>query len=73
MGQYLQEDTFFQALVDEVYVNPFGEFEITPKTGGHVIAFGGIEDMEGKFEKLLVFYREGLKENGWKKYKTINI
>lgn len=73
MGQYLQNDSFFQALVDEIYVNPYGEFEIMPKTVGHVIAFGGIEDMEGKFDKLLVFYREGLKENGWKKYKTINI
>jgi len=73
MGQYLQEDSFFQALVDEVYVNPYGEFEIMPKTGGHVVAFGGIEDMEGKFDKLLAFYQKGLKENGWKKYKTINI
>lgn len=73
MGKYLTEDEFFQALVDEINVNPYGEFEITPKTGGHIIVFGGIEDMEGKFDKLLAFYKTALKEKGWKKYKTINI
>ncbi|MEI6574661.1 MAG: hypothetical protein WCO63_00620 [Bacteroidota bacterium] len=73
LGQYLQEDEFFQALAEEIYVNPYGEFEILPKTGGHVIVFGGVEDMEAKFDKLLTFYKEALNEKGWKKYKTINI
>jgi cell division protein FtsQ len=73
MGNYLKEDEFLQAFVEEIYVNQYGEFEITPKTADHTIIFGGIEDMEGKFDKLLVFYREALKEKGWKMYKTVNI
>jgi cell division protein FtsQ len=73
MGNYIKEDEFLQAFVEEIYVNQYGEFEILPKTTGHIVIFGGIEDMEGKFENLMAFYKEALKEKGWKKYKIVNV
>lgn len=73
LGNYIKDDEFLQAFVEEIYVNHFGEFEIIPKTTGHIIIFGGIEDMEGKFDNLKAFYTQALKEKGWKKYKIINI
>jgi hypothetical protein len=47
-------------------VLPSGELELYTKLGYHTIAFGRADDtMKEKFEKLKVFYREGLTKAGW--------
>jgi hypothetical protein len=46
---------------------------LVPKFGNHTILFGKVDDMEIKFEKLLVFYREALNKVGWNKYKVLDI
>jgi cell division protein FtsQ len=35
--------------------------------------FGTGDDIEIKFEKLMLFYKEGLSRVGWDKYSTINL
>jgi cell division protein FtsQ len=54
-------------------VNKNTEFELVPKVGRHIIVFGDIDNMEKKFDKLIVFYKEGLNKTGWDKYKIINL
>ncbi|MBS1613249.1 MAG: hypothetical protein JST49_10540 [Bacteroidetes bacterium] len=72
--QYVRQDEFLDAMIDQIYVKENGEFELMPKTGGHVIMFGnGTKDIEQKFNRLKTFYREGLNKIGWTKYKTINL
>ena len=72
--QYVKQDEFLDAMIDQIYVKENGEFELMPKTGGHVIVFGnGTRDIEQKFNRLKVFYKEGLNKIGWTKYKTINL
>jgi cell division protein FtsQ len=73
LSLYIQKDKFLKALIDQIYVDPAGEFELIPRIGNQVILFGNAEDMDDKFEKLMVFYRKGLSKTGWNKYKIINI
>jgi len=72
--QFVEKDTFLNAVVDQIEVKENGEFDIIPKINGHIIRFGAAnENMKEKFERLKVFYKEGLAKVGWDKYKTIDL
>jgi cell division protein FtsQ len=71
--EFIANDEFLKAWVDQIYVTRTGEFELVPRNGVHTIEFGRAEDIENKFEKLMKFYKDGLAHVGWGSYKKINI
>ena len=74
LTRYMEKDSLIGSLIDHIYVLPSGELELYTKLGYHTIAFGRADDtMKEKFEKLKVFYREGLTKVGWDKYSIINL
>lgn len=73
MINYVRQDTFLIAQVEQIYVDKFQEFTLIPKVGNHKIIFGKLEDMEGKFRRLKIFYREALPYQGWRRYRQINL
>ena len=73
MAHYITKDTFWLAQVEQVVITGDRRFEIIPKLGDHVIEFGEGTDVEKKFNKLMIFYREGLSKVGWNTYTRINI
>jgi cell division protein FtsQ len=73
IAQYLQRDTFFNAQIEQIYLNKNKDIELVPMVGSHLIIFGDAENMQEKFEKLLIFYKQGLSVEGWDKYDTINL
>jgi cell division protein FtsQ len=73
LSMYIIKDPFLKALIDEIYVNKNGEMELIPKFTNQVILFGGIENIEEKFNRLRIFYKQGLNITGWSKYNVINI
>lgn len=74
LTQYIRKDEFLNALVDQIYVNENGEMDVLPKVSGHIIHFGKAdENMKEKFERLKIFYNEGLRKVGWNKYKAIDL
>ena len=46
---------------------------MVPRIGPHIIILGSIDNYEAKFEKLWLFYTEGLKNVGWNQYLKINL
>ena len=71
---FVRKDEFLNALVDQVYVLESGEMEVIPKVGGQTIRFGAVdENLAEKFDRLKIFYNEGLRKVGWDKYKTIDL
>lgn len=73
LGNYIMEEPFWSAQIEQVVITPGREFEIIPKLGDHVIAFGEGIDVDKKFSKLLAFYKEGLNRVGWNNYARINV
>ena len=73
LALYINRDRFLKAEIDQIFVTPNHEFELIPKVGNHIIMLGGIDDLDGKFKKLLAFYKQGLNFIGWNKYNYINI
>ena len=73
LSTYITEDKFLKSQIEQIYVDPNGEFELIPRIGNHIILVGGAENLEDKFERLFVFYKYGLSKTGWSKYNIINI
>jgi len=73
LASFIDRNSFWNAYIDYIHVLPSGKFELSPKNGAHVIEFGEKEKMEEKFEKLEVFYKNGMTAYGWEEYKKINV
>jgi cell division protein FtsQ len=73
LAKFIDENEFWKAQIQQIFITPEHEFELIPAVGKHKIAFGNIEGMKEKFDKLMLFYKEGLSKTGWNKYREINL
>jgi len=73
IASYVDKQTFWKAQIEQIFVTRDNEFILIPKIGNHQIIFGDANNLETKFEKLFVFYKEGLRRVGWNKYKSIDV
>ena len=73
LSQYIDQDTFLNAQIEQIYVNAQQEIELIPRVGNHKIILGSTVDLEEKFHKLYIFYTRGLNKTGWNNYSTINL
>ena len=74
ISNFISKDTLLNSLVQQIYINQKKEFEFLPAIGEQKIIFGKCENIENKFEKLKVFYKEGLNSiDGWNDYTLIDL
>ena len=73
IATYVDKDAFWKAQIEQIFVTVESDIVLIPKVGDHQIIFGDAQNMEEKFNKLMLFYNEGLTKVGWNKYKTINL
>jgi len=74
IADYIQKDKYRKSLIGQIYVNSSKEFELIPSVGTFRIVLGDASELEEKFNKLLLFYREGLRNTGaWNEYSVINL
>ncbi len=70
---YMNQSDFWNAEVQQLYVNESGDIEMIPRVGNHTVVIGDDNDLKEKFRKLFVFYTDGLSKKGWDHYRTINL
>ncbi len=70
---FINNDSFWSAQIDQIYVNAVGELSMIPRVGEQIILFGEPEDFKIKFRNLKALYTEGFKDGGWSIYKSINV
>ncbi len=73
MAKAIEEDEFLKALIEQIYIEKNEEIILIPKVGNQEIIFGKAEDIKTKFEKLKLFYTNGINPNNLNLYKTINL
>jgi cell division protein FtsQ len=73
VSMVLQQDSFCNALIEQIDITTQHQFEMVPKVGNTLIAFGNADDAGTKFEKLKLFYKNILVKTGWQKYSSINV
>ncbi|TSA39171.1 MAG: hypothetical protein D4R64_00515 [Porphyromonadaceae bacterium] len=69
----IRDQAFFDALIEEININPDHTLEIIPRVGDQRIFFGDAGNYEWKLTKLKVFYEKGLPNVGWGRYSRIDL
>jgi cell division protein FtsQ len=70
---YIDDDDFWSAQIDQVYIDRNDEIDLIPRAGSQVVHLGTAENLEGKLRNLEAFYEQVLPEVGWNKYSVINL
>ncbi len=73
MTQYIYAHRFWNAQIEQIYVNENHEIELTPRVGGQTILMGRVDDYEGKFDNLMQIYRQVFSHTGWSRYDTVSL
>ncbi len=73
ISELIAADPFWMAQVEQVDYTPQKTFELSPQIGDHVIVLGDGYNLEQKFRKLYIFYKEVLAKVGWNTYSIINV
>ena len=70
---FIKNDPFWMSQVAQVDITPERNFEMIPVVGNHIVELGDAENIEQKFHRLFVFYKDVLSKTGFDKYKTIDV
>ncbi|MGZ8554177.1 MAG: cell division protein FtsQ/DivIB [Chitinophagaceae bacterium] len=77
-AQFISSDSFWSSQVAQIHVTPSDadgswEFEMVPVIGNHIVKLGNGENIDRKFNRLFIFYKQVLARSGFDKYKTVDV
>lgn len=70
---FINKNPFWTAQVSQIDINAGGEFEMIPVVGNHTVKLGRGDNIEAKFNRLFVFYKNILSKTGFDKYRIIDV
>jgi cell division protein FtsQ len=70
---FINNDPFWVSQVSQIDITPDRQFEMVPVVGNHLVKLGTAENIEKKFNRLFVFYKNVLSHAGFDKYRTIDV
>ncbi|SMO54255.1 cell division protein FtsQ [Saccharicrinis carchari] len=73
LARYIKANEFWDAQIEQVYVESNGEFTLAPRVGDQIIYMGKLDDFARKMEKLYALYTKGLHPREWNNYSKINL
>jgi len=73
LSEFIGNDKFWMAQIEQVNISTDGTFELIPKLGNQIIRFGNLDNYEQKFNKLLAFYKQVQTRIGWNRYSIIDL
>lgn len=68
----IRGDDFWKAQITELEIDKKGKVVFYPQIGDERIEFGKADNLEAKFKKLKIFYKEIIPRVGWNKYNRVN-
>lgn len=71
--EYIYQDEFWKAQVAEIEVNKEGELTLYTQVSKQYVEFGKPDDLEAKFNKLRIFYKDILPQKGWNNYVKVSL
>lgn len=66
-------DPFYEALIEQIYVERDGQIYLAPKVGDQKILVGDARELVQKLKKLKIFMKEGLAYEGWQTCEMIDL
>lgn len=70
---YILNDSFWMAQVAQIDITEQRTFEMLPMLGNHTVLLGDGSNIDKKFHRLLVFYKEILSKAGLDKYPELDL
>lgn len=70
---FIEQDKFWSAQIASLELNRKKEIKMHQQVGKQVIEFGRPNEIEEKFEKIALFYKEILPKKGWNTYDRVNV
>lgn len=67
------DDEFWNAFIEQIYVNNKNEIELIPRVGNQIILIGSSDNLDEKLSNLMRFYKVGPGRTGWDTYSVINL
>lgn len=71
--RFVTQDAFWSAQVTELEINKKDDIRLHQQVGKQVIEFGDALDLESKFRRIEVLYKEILPRKGWNAYDRISV
>jgi len=77
-AEFINSDSFWTSQVAQIDMAPSEadgtwEFDMVPVVGNHIVNLGNGENIEKKFNRLFIFYKQVLSRTGFDKYKAIDV
>lgn len=73
LNDFVMDDSFWRAQIEQVFVDGDGDLILVPRVGDHYINVGDASDLEYKFRNLKALYEDGLDPLEWNSFKMINL
>ena len=70
---YLEQNEFWNAQIEQIYVREDRTVELVPRVGDAVIVLGTLDNYEKKLDKLYKLYKSGFNVMGWNRYQKIDL
>jgi cell division protein FtsQ len=70
---FIANNSFWLSQVSQIDITPEWQFEMVPVVGNHLVKLGTAENIEKKFHRLFIFYKNVLSQAGFDKYRTIDV
>jgi cell division protein FtsQ len=70
---YIEENDFWKAQIQQVYVEDDGDVLLSPLVGGHIIELGDLDNYREKLQIMRAFYKQVLVKNNWDKYEKVSL
>jgi len=71
--QYIDQNDYWKKMIAQITLLQNGDIVMEPQIGDYSIQFGKPEDIEIKFKKIDIFFREILPSKGWDAYRSVNV
>jgi len=76
ISSYVCNDPLFHSLIGQLHLMKNGDFVLIPLVGDQEIVFGSAysdQEVDEKFKKLKIFYKEAMPYEGWDTYREISL
>jgi cell division protein FtsQ len=71
--KFITEDEFWNAQITSVELRSRTDIRLYQQIGNQAIEFGDAHDLESKFERIEIFYKEILPRKGWNTYSRVSV
>jgi len=70
---FLENDPFWKAQLEQVYIEQNSNVLLIPLFGDHIIEMGSLDSFPEKLRNMKAFYEQVIAQNNWDKYDQISV